>query len=265
MAGLDKRFPVDFSQLVASASSSGTLVLLADDGSQTGYVTLQDIIALVVSQMSGTVNGSGITFSLDGNGHLISHNNGTTTDLGSVVGSSGTPGTNGNDGVSVSSATINASGHLLFTLSNGSTLDAGDLSAGALALTNGKVVQALGFTPYDAANPAGYVTGADVQSAIDDAPAKEVAGTGYTVTSGASYQMQPTDYKVGVNKATGSATEIKLPSSPKLWRTYDVSDLKGDAGANPITVTFNGATIIVIANNGWSNSMYFNGSQWVMT
>ena len=145
------------------------------------------------------------------------------------------------------------------------TIDAGDLNAGSLALTNGKVVQALGFTPYDAANPEGYVTGVDVQSAIAAAPAKEVAGTGYTVTNGATYQMQPTDYKVGVNKATGSTTEIMLPASPKLWRTYDISDVKGDAGTNPITITWKGATIIVISNNGWSNSMYNNGSKWVMT
>ena len=243
---------------------------MADDGSQTGYVTLQDIIALVVGQMSGTTNGSGITFSLDGQGHLISHNNGVTMDLGSVVGPQGLPGTNGTNGtsgtngVSVTAATINASGHLLFTLSNGSTLDAGDLSAGALALTNGKVVQALGFTPYDALNPSGYMTSSEVQTAIANAPAKAVDPTGYNMVSGASYQMLPTDFKVAVNKLTGSATEIKLPVTPITWATYDISDAKKDAGTNNITITWGGATIIVIANNGWSNSMYYNGNVWIL-
>ena len=243
MAGLDKRFPVDFSQLVPSAS----LVILADDGTQTGLIQLSDIVAMVVELMSGTTNGAGITFSLDGQGHLISHNNGVVMDLGSVIGPKGTDGINGlngTPGVSVTAAVINAGGHLVFTLSNGATLDAGNLNSGSVALSKGDLIQTLGYTPYDAANPQGFQTATDVQSAISArAP---LPPSGVLVSSGAAYQMQPGDHVVAVDKATPSATEIKLPTSPTLWQRYDIADFGNNAGTYNITITFNGVAVDVV-------------------
>lgn len=45
--------------------------------------------------------------------------------IGKVKGADGTPGTDGDDGVGISSATVNASGHLILTLTDTSTIDAG--------------------------------------------------------------------------------------------------------------------------------------------
>ena len=47
--------------------------------------------------------------------------------LGNLKGPNGTNGTNGTDGVGVSSATVNASGHLILTLTNTNTIDAGEV------------------------------------------------------------------------------------------------------------------------------------------
>lgn len=67
--------------------------------------------------------------------------------------------------------------------------------------------------------------------------------TGVTVSSGSSYTMQTADRVVIVNKTSGSATGITLPSSPTLWVRYDIIDSKGDAATNNITVTPASGTI----------------------
>lgn len=64
--------------------------------------------------------------------YTITFTNGQTTTFNVTNGQNGTNGTNGRDGtdgVSVTSVTINASDHLIVTLSNGNTQDAGRIPA----------------------------------------------------------------------------------------------------------------------------------------
>ena len=80
------------------------------------------------------------------------------------------------------------------------------------------------------------------------------------VTSGSTYQVQPTDTRVLVDKIIGSATSIVFLAASAL--TYGqsvlVKDAKGDAATNPITITFSSgqlcdgeATIIINNPYGW--------------
>lgn len=80
-----------------------------------------------VGVQSATINGSG---------HLIlTLTDGTVVDCGNAKGAkgdkgdkgdTGATGADGEDGISVTGASINTSGHLIITLSNGTTVDAGD-------------------------------------------------------------------------------------------------------------------------------------------
>jgi aspartate 1-decarboxylase len=44
------------------------------------------------------------------------------------------------------------------------------------------------------------------------------------------------DYELGINKGSGAATQVTLPASPVRGQRVRVSDIKGDAGTNNITV-----------------------------
>lgn len=85
--------------------------------------------------------GRGITgSSINDNGHLVlGYSDGTVIDMGPVVGSNGangangangTNGANGANGVGVQSLTIDSNSHLIVTLTDGTTRDAGPVPAG---------------------------------------------------------------------------------------------------------------------------------------
>lgn len=60
------------------------------------------------------------------------------------------------------------------------------------------------------------------------------------ITAGASYNSVNTDTRILVNKTIGSATAIALLAASAYGQPVLVKDLKGDADANPITITFPG-------------------------
>lgn len=79
--------------------------------------------------------------------------------LGNLKGSNGTNGTNGTDGVGVASATVNASGHLILTMTNSTTIDAGEVKGadGAAGVGSGWTVSTdstSGSVSYELANGA---------------------------------------------------------------------------------------------------------------
>ncbi len=98
-----------------------------------------------------------------------------------------------------------------------------------------------------------------------------IDGSTIVASTGAPYQMLTADRVVDVNKTTGAATKILLPSNPALWVEYTVIDGKGDAGANNITVTLasgtiNGATTFVMnANNTALTLRAVNATTWRIT
>lgn len=71
-----------------------------------------------------------------------------------------------------------------------------------------------------------------------------------------------------VNKTVGAATSVVLPSTPGLWDTRFVKDLKGDAAANNITITdpgganIDGSASYVISTNYGSVILQWNGTTW---
>lgn len=84
------------------------------------------------------------------------------------------------------------------------------------------------------------------------------------VLSGAVYNSVATDTRILVNKTIGSATSIVLLNSALYKVPVLVKDLKGDAGTNPITVTFSGGQTLdglspaqVVINNPYGY-LWFN-------
>lgn len=108
------------------------------------------------------------------------------------------------------------------------------------------------------------------QVATTDTIASLAGGSGgrilpfHQVTSGAAYQMTATDYEVYVNKASPSATEIDLPPTPVAGQLARVTDGRGDAGTNNITVkpAGGGSTIYVMNVNGQTLLFRYTGSAW---
>lgn len=88
------------------------------------------------------------------------------------------------------------------------------------------------------------------------------------VLSGAAYNSVGTDTRILVNKTVGSATSVVLLGSASYSQPVLVKDLKGDAGTNPITVTFTGGQTLdglssVVINNPygffWFNPLASGG------
>lgn len=85
-------------------------------------------------------------------------------------------------------------------------------------------------------------------------------------TSGA-YVVGTTETFIVINKGTGAATTVTLPTAPNTGRMLIVKDGKGDAAANNITVDGNGKTIDgagtkVISTNYDLRRLVYNGSEW---
>lgn len=89
-----------------------------------------------------------------------------------------------------------------------------------------------------------------------------------TITAAGAITVSATsDYFICVNKTTGAATTVNLPSSPATGQTYLVKDCKGDAATNNITVTpasgtIDGSATYVINVNRASVATTWNGSAW---
>lgn len=72
---------------------------------------------------------------------------------------------------------------------------------------------------------------------------------------------------LNVNKASGAATAVTLPPTPKTGRTIFIKDAKGDAATNAITITpasgnIDGAASMTISTNYGSILLQYNGSEW---
>ncbi len=92
----------------------------------------------------------------------------------------------------------------------------------------------------------------------------------FILTAGTSYSFTGTVNTVSINKTTGSATQINLPSNPDVNNFYVVKDRKGDSILNPITVsggtyTIDGSTSIEIKkSNKPSFTFLFDGSEYII-
>lgn len=88
-----------------------------------------------------------------------------------------------------------------------------------------------------------------------------------TVTAAGGVAVVTTDYIVVINKSSGAATTVTLPSSVTTGDTYIIKDGKGDANTNNITVTpssgnIDGSSTYVMNINYQSITVVYNGVQW---
>ncbi len=87
------------------------------------------------------------------------------------------------------------------------------------------------------------------------------------VTASGAVTVAASDFIVVVNKTTGAATTVNLPSSPTSGQTFRIKDGKGDAATNAITITpaagaIDGATTYVLNVAYESVDLVYNGTQW---
>ena len=91
------------------------------------------------------------------------------------------------------------------------------------------------------------------------------------LTAGASANLVwGADWLLVVNKSSGSATAVNLPSSPLPGWRFEVKDGKGDANTNPITVapasgTIDGQSNYVINSPRGAAIFTYSGIEWVVT
>lgn len=88
-------------------------------------------------------------------------------------------------------------------------------------------------------------------------------------TSAGNYSVTANDRYVVINKATGGATGVTLPTTPVRGRLLTIKDGKGDSQTNAITITGSqnidgilGSTGIVVNINFASVDLVFNGTIW---
>lgn len=71
-----------------------------------------------------------------------------------------------------------------------------------------------------------------------------IDGGSIIASASTPYQMATVDRVIDVNKSSGAATKVLLPTNPTLWVEYTVIDGKGDAATNNITISGASGTLI---------------------
>jgi hypothetical protein len=144
---------------------------------------------------TGFVKISGTTISYDNSTYYLASNpSGYTTNVGTVTSVGGTGTVSG----LTLSGTVTSSGNLTL--------------GGTLTLTSGNVTTALGFTPYNATNPAGYTTNTGTVTSVGLSSA----------TSGVTIGATPvtTSGTITIAIATASGSQNGLLSSTN-WTTFN--------------------------------------------
>lgn len=109
-----------------------------------------------------------------------------------------------------------------------------------------------------------YVTtaaaGSDIRTLLYTGSVRVITAAGAITTTTA-------DVYVCVNKTVGAASAVALFATPTTGYVLTVSDCKGDAGTNNITITpaagnIDGAATAVINTNYGSWQGYYNGTIW---
>jgi hypothetical protein len=88
-----------------------------------------------------------------------------------------------------------------------------------------------------------------------------------TILSGSPIAISRANYYIFVNKTSGSATILNLPSGAQTGDTYEIKDAKGDAATNPIYVvpasgTIDGFTQFIINGNRGAAKFVWDGTQY---
>lgn len=202
-----------------SISSTG-----ADSG--TGDVTVNLGIASA-SALGGVKIGSGISISADGT-ISASASGGTVTSVS---------GTGTVSGITLS-GTVTSSGSLTL--------------GGTLSLTSAQVTTALGFTPYNATNPSGYITGITssmVTTALGYTPYNSTNPSGYQASSGVVARIGSRDNRT-ISPSSDNAYELRFGftsfgnNNTSPWADYlHLRSYSDNSGGNDNLVVFRKDTI----------------------
>ncbi len=246
---------------------------------------------LIAYGYNGSTGPLNLSFNINGSVPLILSSTGVTLATptitgGTITGATFTGGTISGaaiSGGSISGATISqalTNAHLF--VGNGSNIAADVAMTGdaSIANTGSVTVSKTGGVAFGTSATVNTGTsgatipllnGANVWSGNQSLSGVSFTSTGamvlstFVVTSGASYNTAATDYFIAVNKGSGSATTINLPSSPATGRFLIITDGKGDAQTNNITITngtINGAASVVLRSNYASVTLIYNGTAW---
>lgn len=88
------------------------------------------------------------------------------------------------------------------------------------------------------------------------------------MVTGSSINLPDANVRLIVSKASGSPTQVNLPSNPVLGQEVLVKDGKGDSNTNHITVlpasgvTVDGLTGVLLTQNYQSYTFLYNGTEW---
>lgn len=212
----------------AGGTITGSELFLADQGGQTVTLTANQIKTFVGSAVSGVSS-----FLLNPPAFISSSLSGST---GNVVDS------------------------LSWNAQNANSILAGPLSGSAAGPTFRSLTSA------DLPTNPSFAGDATFQNGVVAHECTMTSGATYTVDAGALCSGH--DYLICVNKATGSATAIDLPTSPVAGRSLVIKDCKGDAATNNITVVpsggalIEGAASLILNINRQSISVFFDGVNW---
>lgn len=240
---------------------------------------------------AGTAKGAnGVTFvpSVSSAGVISWTNDGSLTNPAPVTikgadGTNGTNGTNGADGVSVTNATINASGHLIITLSNTNTIDAGLVSSGGgsgggtagadgvgiqsiaktstnglvdtytITLTNGGTYTFTVTNGADGTNGTNGTNGIDGDDGATFTPSVDAAGNLSWTNDGGLANPQAVNIKgpAGSAGAPGSPGAKGTTFTPSVDAAGNLSWTNDGGLDNPATVNIKGDSGDSVEDTGW--------------
>ena len=193
---------------IPNATTDTDKFLVSDGGMvkyRTGAELLSDIGAYNATNPAGYISGitSGmVTTALGFTPYNATNPAGYTSNLGTVTSVSGTGTVSG----LTLSGTVTSSGNLTL--------------GGTLSLTSGQVTTALGFTPYNATNPAGYITSA--------------ALSGYLPLSGGTLESSGSSNTLNINHTSGSGIALNIS---KNGNGEALTIVKGSGSGNAASIT----------------------------
>jgi hypothetical protein len=193
---------------IPKATTDTDKFLVSDGGVvkyRTGAELLSDIGAYNATNPAGYISGitSGmVTTALGFTPYDATNPNGYTSNLGTVTSVSGTGTVSG----LTLSGTVTTSGSLTL--------------GGTLSLTSGQITTALGFTPYDATNPAGYITSA--------------ALSGYLPLTGGTLESSGSTNTLNINHTSGSGIALNIS---KNGNGEALTIVKGSGSGNAASIT----------------------------
>jgi hypothetical protein len=237
---------VSGSSQITYGSLTGIPSGIVSGSAQISFNGIVDKPTLVSGSSQITLTSGQVTTGLGFTPYNATNPNGYTTNTGTVtsVGGTGTV-----SGLSLS-GTVTTSGNLTL--------------GGTLTLTSGQITTGLGFTPYNATNPSGYITGitsGNVTTALGFTPYNATNPSGYissitsgNVTTALGYTpynaTNPNGYITGISFANVS-------SKPTTISGYGITDAitTGNIGSQTVTNSsqLNGLSKIQLWNNSGQN------------